>query len=70
MKQVWSINEAGKRPICYFTSRKKAIDRAKVLLESDGFTVEIKLNGKHIAFADGFKDNEHTCYYIYANRVS
>ena len=70
MKQVWSINEAGKRPICYFTSRKKAIDRAKVLLESDGFTVEIKLNGKQIAFADGFKDNEHTCYYIYANRVS
>ena len=70
MKQVWSINEAGQRPICYFTSRKKAIDRAKVLLESDGFTVEVKLNGKQIAFVDGYKDNEHACYYVYSNRVS
>ena len=70
MKQVWTINEAGKRPICYFTSRKKALNMAKTLLESDGFTVEIKLNGKGVAFADGYKGNEVKCYYIYANRVS
>ena len=70
MKQVWSINEAGQRPTFYFTSRKKAIDRAKTMLESDGFTVEVKLNGKHVAFVDGFKDNEHACYYVYSNSVA
>lgn len=70
MKQVWTINEAGQRPVHFYTSRKKALDMAKTLLESDGFTVEIKLNGKGVAFADGFKDNEHMCYYIYANRVA
>jgi hypothetical protein len=70
MKQVWTINEAGKRPVLFFTSRKKAIDRAKTLLENDGFTVEIKLNGKLVAFADGYKGNEHMCYYIYANSVA
>jgi len=70
MKQVWSINEAGQRPVLFYTSRKKALRMAKTLLESDGFTVEIKLNGKHVAFADGHKGNEVKCYYIYANRVS
>ena len=70
MKQVWSINEAGQRPVLVYTSRKKALRMAKTLLESDGFTVEIKLNGKHVAFADGYKGNEHTCYYIYANSVA
>jgi len=70
MKQVWTINEAGQRPVHFYTSRKKALRMAKTLLESDGFTVEIKLNGKGVAFADGYKGNEVKCYYIYANRVS
>lgn len=70
MKQVWSINEAGQRPVLFYTSRKKALNMAKSLLESDGFTVDIKLNGKQIAFVHGFKDNEHACYYVYSNRVS
>ena len=54
MKQVWTINEAGQRPVHFYTSRKKALRMAKTLLESDGFTVEIKLNGKRVAFADGY----------------
>jgi hypothetical protein len=70
MKQVWSINEAGQRPVLFYTSRKKALKMAKTLLECDGFTVEIKLNGKRVAFADGYKGNEIKCYYIYANSVS
>jgi len=69
MKQVWSINEAGQRPVLFYTSRKKALKMAKTLLECDGFTVEIKLNGKHIAFADGHKGDEVKIYYIYAERV-
>jgi hypothetical protein len=29
MKQVWTINEAGKRPVHFYTSRKKAIKQGE-----------------------------------------